>query len=292
MTREILLVIDGRDYMKKLKCKEIIKVINGKLISGNSNIEFNNISIDSRKIQEGDLFIPIIGKNFDGHNFIKESLNNGAIAVITEKEYDLESSNNKVIIKVDNTRKALMDIATFYKSKFNTFTIGITGSVGKTCTKDMISCVLREKYNILKTEGNFYNEIGVPLTVFNLEDIHVAAVIEMGMSDFHEISNLTNIVKPNIAVITNIGLSHIQNLGSRHNILKAKLEILEGLENDGVVVLNGDDHLLYGLKDLLKFNTIFYGMEEGNDFQAYNVETVGEKGTYFEILIENYMNFK
>jgi UDP-N-acetylmuramoyl-tripeptide--D-alanyl-D-alanine ligase len=138
-----------------------------------------------------------------------------------------------------------------------------------------------------KTQGNFNNEIGVPLTVFGLEASHEAAVIEMGMSDFGEISRLTSIVKPDIAVMTNIGLSHIENLGSRQNILKAKMEILEGLNERGLVILNGDDNLLNGLKDLLKYRTVLYGMEDGLDYQAYNISSQGEMGTSFEISIGN-----
>ncbi len=149
----------------------------------------------------------------------------------------------------------------------------------------MVWSVLSKKFNVLKNQGNFNNEIGVPLTIFRLEPFHEAAVVEMGMNNLGEISRLTSMVKPDIAIITNIGVSHIENLGSKKNILRAKMEILEGLNKKGLVILNGDDNLLFGLKGLLNFRTVFYGFEEGLDYQAYNVRSLGEKGSVFEIEI-------
>jgi UDP-N-acetylmuramoyl-tripeptide--D-alanyl-D-alanine ligase len=275
----------GGKLMQKLTFSDILGATSGELICGNVLGEFCNISTDSRKISSGDLFIPIAGEKFDGHDYIISAFSAGAEAVVTHKY--IEPIPFKTIIQVKDTLIALREIAAFYRRKFNIPFIGITGSVGKTSTKDMIASVLKEKYKVLKTEGNFNNEIGLPLTVFNLDNFHEAAVLEMGMSGFGEISNLTYIAKPDIAVITNIGVSHIEKLGSRQNILKAKMEILEGLNEKGLLVLNGDDKLLYGLKDLLKFRTIYYGMEEGLDYQAYNIKTAGENGTYFEITIKN-----
>ncbi len=271
--------------MQGLKCEEIIKAVNGILVSGDINEVFMNISTDSRKISEGDLFIPLIGENFDGHNFISKSLEAGAAGVITQKEHN--GYGGKAVIKVEDTLQALKDIASYYRSKFKIPFTGITGSVGKTSTKDMVASVLNQRFNVLRTEGNFNNEIGLPLTILRLDSFHEAAVIEMGMSGFGEISSLTSIVKPHIAIITNIGLSHIEKLGSRQNILKAKMEILEGLDKDGLVILNGDDKLLYGLKNLLGFRTLFYGMEEGMDYQASNISTSGENGSEFDITINN-----
>lgn len=271
--------------MQLLKCEEVLKATNGVLISGDMSTGFTNISTDSRKIGEGDLFVPLVGERFDGHDFVKGSLEAGASGTLTHK--DTDPAEGKVVIKVDDTLKALRDLARYYRSKFNIPFVGITGSVGKTTTKDMVAGVLGQKFNVLKTSGNFNNEIGLPLTIFNLDSFHEAAVIEMGMSGFGEISRLTSIVMPDIAIITNIGLSHIEKLGSRQNILKAKLEILDGLNRKGLVILNGDDRLLYGVKDLLSFRTVFYGMEEGLEYQAYNIKTLGENGTYFEITVSN-----
>ncbi|MFZ5985967.1 MAG: UDP-N-acetylmuramoyl-tripeptide--D-alanyl-D-alanine ligase [Bacillota bacterium] len=271
--------------METLKCEEIVKATGGVLLSGDMDASFDSISTDSRKIKQGDLFIPLIGEKFDGHQYIENSFKEGAKGCLTQK--NIEPLGDKIIIKVQDTSKALRDLASYYRQKFDIPFVGITGSVGKTSTKEMVSSVLSKGFNVLKTQGNFNNEIGVPLTVFGLENSHQAAVVEMGMSGFGEISRLTSIVKPDIAIITNIGLAHIEKLGSKINILKAKMEILEGLNSQGLVILNGDDNLLYGLKGLLKFRTVFYGFEEGLDYQAYNVNSLGEQGSTFEITIGN-----
>jgi len=271
--------------MQRISCDEVLKATGGVLISGDTKTTFDEICTDSRKAKAGDLFIPIKGERFDGHDFISDSLIAGAAGTLTSR--DMDPVEGKAVIRVKDTLAAMRDLASWYRSKFNIPFVGITGSVGKTSTKDMIASVLSQKFNVLKTQGNFNNEIGLPLTIFNLDCFHQAAVIEMGMSGFGEISRLTSIVKPQIAVITNIGLAHIEKLGSRQNILKAKLEILEGLAADGLVVLNGDDKLLSGMRDLLKFRTVFFGIEDGMDYQAYNIKTDGEKGTRFEILIRN-----
>lgn len=269
--------------MKPLNCMEIVEAVKGTLLSGRDNTVFGGISTDSRNIKKGDLFVPLKGEKFDGHDYIKEALAKGAFGAVVER--DFKADGEKVIIKVDDTLKALRLIAAFYRSKFNIPFIGITGSVGKTSTKEMVWSVLGKKFNVLKNQGNFNNEIGVPLTIFGLESFHEAAVVEMGMNNLGEISRLTSIVKPDVAIITNIGVSHIENLGSKKNILRAKMEILEGLNSKGLVILNGDDNLLFGLKGLLNFRTVFYGFEEGLDYQAYNVRSLGEKGSVFEIEI-------
>jgi len=278
--------------MKMLTCKEIILATNGILVSGKNEQEILGVSTDSRSIQAGNLFIPIKGEKFDGHSYINNALENGAIGTLTQQDLFCEDGyedkyDNKIIIRVKDTLKALRDIAVYYRQKFAIPFIGITGSVGKTSTKDMIARVMEQEYIVLKTQGNFNNEIGVPLTIFNLDDTYQAAVVEMGMSAIGEISRLTSIVRPKVAVITNVGISHIEKLGSRQNILKAKMEIFEGLSRDGLIVLNGDDNLLYGLKGFLNFRTVYYGMDEGLDYQAYNIQNAGEAGIYFDINIKN-----
>ncbi|NSW90514.1 MAG: UDP-N-acetylmuramoyl-tripeptide--D-alanyl-D-alanine ligase [Firmicutes bacterium] len=279
--------------MQMIKCSEVIEATKGKLVSGSDDTEFLNISTDSRSIRSGELFIPIKGERFDGHDYIEDALRSGGAGTITQRDItDIVKGNReaafekKVIIKVDDTLKALKDLALYYRQKFKIPFVGITGSVGKTSTKDMVACILMQEYNVLKTQGNFNNEIGVPLTIFKLEPYHEAAVLEMGMSGLGEISSLTSIVRPQIAVITNIGMSHIGKLGSRQNILKAKMEIVEGVPRNGLVVLNGDDNLLYGLKGFLNRRTVYYGMDEGVDYQAYNIQNAGESGVYFDINIK------
>lgn len=270
--------------MLRLTLDEILKATGGKILCKENNDIITGISTDSRKIQKGDLFIPLIGENFDGHDYIKSALEQGASAALSQR--DIGYFPGKTIIGVDNTLKALQNLAGYYRSKYSIPFIGITGSVGKTSTKEMVASALGVKYNVLKNEGNLNNEIGVPLTIFRLNESHEAAVVEMGMSGFGEIRALTEIVRPKVGIITNIGISHIEKLGSRQNILKAKLELLEGLQPGGLVILNGDDVLLSGVRGLLTERTVTYGLEEGTDYQAFNINSYGEKGVDFDVTVD------
>ena len=271
--------------MEILRCAEVIKAVDGILLSGDIGTKFYGVSTDSRNIKQGDLFIPLVGERFDGHDYICKSLQGGALGSFTQN--DGADSDGGVLIKVPDTLKALGKLAAYYRGKFDIPFIGITGSVGKTSTKEMISCILHEEFNVHKTQGNFNNEVGVPITIFELGYPNEVSVIEMGMSGFGEISYLTSIVRPNIALITNIGVSHMEKLGSKNNILKAKMEVLEGLNKEGVVILNGDDSLLYSLKELLDYKTVFYGIGEELDYQGYNIESLGENGSTFDVQIKN-----
>lgn len=270
--------------MIRLKLSEIIEATGGKLLSGDSSITVAEISTNSRKISNDCLFLALKGERFDGNDFIADAFENGAVAVLTDR--DPGNIPGKSLVKVGDTLKALHDIASYIRDRFAIPFIGITGSVGKTSTKEMIACALGAKYNVLKNEGNYNNEIGVPLTIFRLEPGHEAAVIEMGMSGFGEIRALTRIVRPQVGIITNIGMSHIEKLGSRQDILRAKLELLEGLQPDGLLILNGDDVLLSGVKGLLDVRTVSYGLEESADYQAYNIRSRGEKGIDFNIVLD------
>lgn len=268
--------------MIQFNAEKLANAIAGRLIGNSDNVVITGISTDSRTISPGDLFIPIIGENFDGHDYIKAAFDNGAAASLTQRKTDYFPG--KTIIEVENTLTALHNLASWYRSDFSIPFVGITGSVGKTSTKEMVASALSERYNVLKNEGNFNNEIGLPLTIFRLKPEHEAAVIEMGMSAIGEIRALTNIVKPSVGIITNIGISHIEKLGSRQNILKAKLELLEGLKPDGLLILNGDDVMLGGAKDLLSCRTVSFGIEEGADYQAYNIRSKGEYGIDFNVM--------
>ncbi|MFR2197129.1 MAG: UDP-N-acetylmuramoyl-tripeptide--D-alanyl-D-alanine ligase [Clostridia bacterium] len=225
-----------------LKIKDILKCTNGKLIIGDTEKECKNYSKDTRTIKKGDTYIGIKGEKFDGSSFWKDALNNGAETVIINNiklnEIEEYEKQNKNIIQVEDTIKAIGEMASYkmkiQKEKYNLKVVGVTGSVGKTSTKDIIANVLSKKYKVLKTEGNNNNHIGLPLTILRLQDEEIA-VIEMGMNHLREISYLTKIAKPDIAVITNIGTSHIGNFGSRENILKAKLEILEGMDKENCI---------------------------------------------------------
>ena len=227
--------------MEKLLLSEIAHCLNAECPEEKVITE---ISTDTRNLPAGCLFIAIKGERFDGHAFIKQAIENGAAAAVSEYPVD-----GCPCIVVKNTRTALLKLAKYYRSKFNPVLVGITGSVGKTTTKEMIALVLSEKYKTLKTQGNLNNEIGLPKTLFNLDSSYQAAVIEMGMSDFGEIERLSNTAVPTIGVITNIGFSHIENLKSQEGILKAKLEILSGMKSDAPLIVNGDDRYLAPLKE-------------------------------------------
>ena len=261
--------------MKNLFVKDVLKITKGKLIIGNENEELENFSRDTREIKKDDTYIAIKGEKFDGNIFWKEALDNGAKCIIIQdvnfENENLDKYKNKTIIKVEDTLQALYKIAEYKRSLYNIPVIGVTGSVGKTSTKDIIASVISKKYKTLKTEGNNNNNIGLPFTILKLKD-HEVAVIEMGMNHFKEISLLSKIAKPTISVITNIGTSHIGNLGSRENILKAKLEILEGMEKP-VLIVNNDNDLLHNFyennKEKIEIKT--YGINQKSDIMASNI---------------------
>ena len=258
-----------------LKIKDIIKCTNGILIIGNEECECENFSRDTRVVKKGDTFVAIKGESFDGNLFWKEAFDNGADTVIINKieisKEDLQKYKNKNIIQVEDSKKALAQIATEKRKLYkDLIVVGVTGSVGKTSTKDIIANVISQKYKTLKTQGNMNNDIGLPFTILNLRD-HEAAVIEMGMNHLGEISKLTKIAKPTLSVITNIGTSHIGNLGSRENILKAKLEILEGMDIPKLVI-NNDNDMLNGFAQKSDIEIHTFGIENKSDCNAINIK--------------------
>ena len=267
-----------------MKVKEILNVTKGKMLCGNEELEVENFSKDPRTIQKGDIYIGIKGEKFDGSNFWNQALDAGATAVLISNiqisKEEKEKYKDKTIIQVEDTLEALYEIAKYKRSLYNIPVIAVTGSVGKTSTKDIIASVVSQKYKTLKTEGNNNNNIGLPLTILKLKD-HEALVVEMGMNHFGEISLLTNIAKPTLAVITNIGTSHIGNLGSRENILKAKLEILEGMKIPRVII-NNDNDLLHKWyeenKEKIEIHT--YGINNSSDIIAEKIELGEEKSKF------------
>jgi len=225
------------------------------------------VSSDTRDLPKGCLFVALKGDRFDGHDFVEKAIAAGAVAAVTERQI-----GTLPCLVVEDTGRALLDIGAFYRQKFSPILVGITGSVGKTTTKEMVACVLASQYETLKTQGNLNNEIGMPKTLIRLETQHEAAVIEMGMSHFGEISRLSRAARPTIGVITNIGYSHIENLKTQEGILQAKLEILDGMEEDAPLVVNGDDKLLSPLKRELFRPVITYGMYHAKaDVQAVDI---------------------
>ena len=274
-----------------MKVKDIIRETKGKLIIGNIESECDNFCKDTRILKPEDTYIGIKGENFEGSTLWEQAFEKGAKAVIIQNinfsKNDLEKWKNKIIIEVEDTIEAIAKIATYKRElQGKDFqVVGVTGSVGKTSTKDIISNVVSQKYKTLKTQGNNNNNIGLPFTIFNLQD-QEAAVIEMGMNHFGELSKLTKIAKPTISVITNIGTSHIGNLGSRENILKAKLEILEGCKNPKVIINNDNDllHKWY-VENKEKYDIKTYGINEKSLFNAENIE-LQEQSSSFDCNID------
>lgn len=262
--------------MHNVYVKDIIEKCNGELLIGDKDLILENFSKDTRTIKENDAYIGIKGESFDGNKFYEDALNKGASCCILDNidsTLDLTKYKDKTIIKVPNTIECIQTLAKYKRSLYNIPVIAITGSVGKTSTKDIIYKVVSQKYKTLKTEANENNHIGLPLTILKLKD-HEALVVEMGMNHFKEISVLTNIAKPTIAVITNIGTAHIGNLGSRENILKAKLEITEPLTKENTLVINNDNDLLHKASTTLKekYNLITIGIDNPSTYNATNIK--------------------
>lgn len=252
------------------------------------NKVINGVKIDTRKINAGDCYVGIKGEKNDGNKFYMEAFLKGATIVILddytinkEDEKYLEE-NGKSIVVVEDSVKALGELAKYKRSLFKCPVVAVTGSAGKTSTKDIIYSVLKEKYNAHKTIGNQNNHLGLPLTVLALDDDTEVLVLEMGMNHLGEISYLTSIAKPDVAVITNVGTAHIGNLGCRENILKAKLEILEGLNPEGTLIINNDNDLLHDwyLENKDKYHILTVGINNPSDFQASNI-SLEDDGTTF-----------
>ncbi len=243
------------------------------------DLEIKGITTDSRKAAEGVLFACIKGERVDGHDFINKAKEAGAAAVICEKAPDTDIP----YILVDSTVKALQDIAREMLKKADIPVVAIGGSVGKTSTKEMVASVLSQKFNILKTEGNFNNELGLPLTIFELREEHEAAVLELGISDFGEMHLLASIARPDICILTNIGDCHLEQLHDRDGVLKAKSEMFDFLEKDGAIILNGDDERLRRVQPVNGVEPYFYGFNEDNELRAMNIRKNGPLGSDYMI---------
>lgn len=237
--------------------------------------EIAGVAIDSRKVNSDFLFVPIKGARVDGHTFISQVFEQGALAALSE--HPLETSNPYIL--VDSCEQALKDIAAFYLDVLNIPVVGITGSVGKTSTKETIASILAQKYCVLKTEGNYNNEIGLPLTVFNLTEEHEVAILEMGIDHFGEMHRLASVARPNIMVITNIGLAHLENFGTREGTLKAKAECFDHLKPNATVILNGDDDKLCTVSTVQDKAPIFFGLSDQHTAYADEIEDLGLRGT-------------
>ncbi len=264
--------------MIPLRLKEISAVLG---VDCGEDKQILNVCTDTRKITEGSLFVALVGERFDGNDFVEAAFEKGAVAAVCSRPVEADGE----VLVVENTGAALLEIAAYYRSLFSIPFVGITGSVGKTTTKEMVYAVLSEKYNTLKNEGNLNNEIGLPTTVFRLDSDYEAAILEMGMNHFGEISRLAKVAQPNVGIITKIGVSHIEHLGSREGILKAKLEILDGLKPNAPLIVNGDDDLLSTVT-LADRRVITFGIEnEKCDYRAVDIEQSGYS-TCFRIVYD------
>lgn len=264
--------------MEPITVREIVEAVDGTLLSGNPDTLIKYICIDSREAHEDSLFVPIIGEKVDAHKFIAQVFAQGAAAVfmahgeVTDKE--------RVHIRVKDTVKALGDLAAAYRKKFQIPIVGITGSVGKTSTKEMISAALETGYDVMKTAGNQNSQIGVPLTLFRMEKQHQLAVVEMGISEFNEMDNLVRFVEPEVAAVTNIGEAHIAQFGKMEYTMREKLKIAANFTEKNRIFLNGDDPLLKSAVGTLKCPVTTYGLNESCDYRAENLHIKDGKNCF------------
>lgn len=267
--------------MQKLTLREIADAVNGTLDPKWDHLEIAAISSDTRQMEAECLFVAFRGENFDGHRFVKKAFSLGAKAALCNRTVEKnDDMPQKPVVYVEDTLLAFGALAAYYKKKFPVYTVGVTGSVGKTSTKEMIYTVMQGKYKVLKTEGNFNNQIGMPRTLFALDNSYSAAVLEMGMCQLGEIRYLSQIACPDLGVITNIGVSHLENLGTRENILKAKLEILDGMPSDGKLILNGDNDMLATQRERLGGRALWYGIEQPGDVTAEKISQEGDDTSF------------
>ncbi len=276
--------------MKKLYVQDVLEKTKGEVLCGKTDVEIGEISIDTRTLEKGQTYLALKGENVDGTVYCKNAINKGAkVCFVQEniftKEELTDLSDKVTIVKVENVEDALVEMAKIKRVMYNIPVVAITGSVGKTSTKEVIASVMEQKFNVQKTKGNQNNRLGLPITIMGLKD-HDALVIEMGMNHAGELSELTQIAKPTLCVISNIGTSHIGNLGSRENILKAKLEILEGMKS-GKVIINNDNDLLHKWnKEDDIWEKVTFGINETSNYQAKDIK-MNETGNQFTIEINS-----
>lgn len=270
--------------MLELNFDEILGAINGEAIKKPKTYTGKVLSIDTRKIEENSIFLALKGANFDGNKYASEAIEKGATLVIVEEVLFNQDdvAENVGVIKVKDGEKALADLASFYREKLSIKIIGVTGSTGKTSTKDIMSAVLSEKFKVFKTKGNFNNHIGLPLMILELDSTYDIAILEMGMSNLNEISFLANIARPEIAVITNVGLSHIENLKTQENILKAKMEITDFFTKENTLIINADDKMLSTV-DTNEYKIIKTGVKKDLAVRAENIKAY-DLSSKFEIV--------
>ena len=270
--------------MEEISVQKVIGAVNGRLLAGDPVSTITGVSTDTRTIRPGDLFFALKGENADGHAYVPKAIEAGAGVVISD-ESSLPGGTNAIAIKVEDPLWALGDLAKYYRSLFKVRVVGITGSVGKTTTKEMLTAILEQKWKVLKNKANYNNEIGLPLTLFELDRSHEVAVLEMAMRGLGEIQRLASIAKPEIGVITNIGISHIERLGSQGAVADAKVELLGELPPDGVAILNAEDGYFEVMKEKFSGKVVSFGSSKSADVIGARVKCLDEGQYRFVLLI-------
>jgi UDP-N-acetylmuramoyl-tripeptide--D-alanyl-D-alanine ligase len=274
------------------KAKDCLDVIGGKLLQGSIDKVFSGVSINSRTIEEEELFVCVQGEKFDGHNFLGEAIKKGAAGVILSNLSYLSEDmsgegNSPFVIQSRNTLLALQHLASYQRTRFPFQVIAVTGTNGKSTTKEMIASIIETKYKTLKTQGNLNNHIGLPLTLLARKPEHEVGVLEMGMSTAGEIKRLAEIARPDIGVITNISAGHLEQLKTVKNVQAAKGELFDSLDKEGTAIINADDPLVIELAKSLRAKKITYGIEQSADIQASNIQNKGSRGFAFTAKIFN-----
>lgn len=276
--------------MLEITISQLLDAVNGRLISGDMEGQIKGVSIDSRTLRCGDLFFALRGEKHDGHDYVHSALQRGASgAVISRELQDIPGMDQYIgvgastagpcMIRVSDTLKALQLLAQYIRKQLDILTIGVTGSTGKTTTKDMIAAILGTRFNVIKNEANFNNEIGLPLTLLRLDRATDCCVVEMGMRGLGEIRALAEIACPKVGVVTNVGLTHLELLGSIENIARAKSELVESLPHDGFAILNADDPRVLAMRNRTAARVLSYGMSEMADIRAKDVQSAGKAGS-------------
>ena len=274
------------------KAKDCLDVVGGKLLQGSAAKAFRGVSINSRTIEKEELFVCIQGENFDGHNFLGEAINKGAAGIILSDPVHLSGNmisggNSPFVIQSQNTLRALQDLAGYQRTRFPFQVVAVTGTNGKSTTKEMIASIIETKYKTLKTQGNLNNHIGLPLTLLARKPEHEVGVLEMGMSAAGEIKRLAEIAKPDIGVITNISAGHLDQLKTVKDVQAAKGELFDSINKEGTAIVNADDPLVLELAKSLRVKKITYGIAQSSDVQASNIQNEGSSGFTFTAKVFN-----
>lgn len=255
--------------MERMTVHDIVKATGGRLLCGDEETVLVHISIDSRTMKGQDLFVPIVGEKVDAHRFIEQAFSVGAAATLTSEHDEMEDT--RPWIRVNDTKKALQDIGSYYRDRLQLPLVGITGSVGKTTTREMIAAALSAGYRVYKTPGNSNSQVGVPITLSQITSEDEIGVLELGMSMPGELTVIAKIARVDMAVITNVGITHIEQLGSRENIYREKMTIQDGLKDGGILFLNGDDPMLKDTKAKDGCSTVYYGTGVNCDYRAEDI---------------------